>query len=218
MDKKDKKIKILNKEINKTIFVLGVIGIIAVISVTGYFIYSSYATDQYDNSLKKAYSDEKILKQKIDTHNNIVDKVKNKKMNPREGMEKILDVDKEMIKLIDNQTKNLKEGEQFAMSDNDKKYLNLLIKNRESLKESYNLDENIIEEYIAVSNNNSDVMGLGDLIVITNRIDKRDDKTLEVEKSYDNIKGFLEETPDFKARLVELGISNTFLGEYQTWR
>lgn len=187
-----------------------VIILVAVIAVTGYLTYATYASE-YDNNIKKAYETQELLSKKVDNLTDMGNKVDNKSIDYKEGVQQLTKYDKEIINLTETQLKYLKQAKQFATTDSEKKYIDSLIKNSEELKEVYELNSRFHESL----NNSADSSGnipLGDLMIVVNKQDKVDDKIIELDKSRDEIKNFLNENPEFEERLKKLGLKYEFLG------
>ncbi|MGL6298491.1 MAG: hypothetical protein ACRC1M_04920 [Methanobacteriaceae archaeon] len=222
----------------KNIKFLIVILLIAVVAAGGYFAYvnsAEYKAEEYNKNLKEAYDFElQVHSLNKDTFylaaaitdpsasisgSTFVSNFQKAKSN----CEKI-------ISLVDNQTTHLENAKKSSNTPEEKEYIDLIldrnakyranIKNIEKSCEIYMKMGNIMvkaekDVYMDSAKAASYSSEMNSLINELNFLknsgaDKDND---EYEKSMKYIKKFLNNHPDFKDRLKNLGLSNSYLGD-----
>lgn len=143
----------------------------------GYFAYTKYASEEYNKNMKEAYGMQELLSNKGYNLTDMGNKLDNKSIDYKEEVQHLIKYDKEIINLTERELSSLKQSKQFAISDIEKKYIDLLIKNREELKEVYELSSRFHESLNSSAYSNGNIP-LGDLMVVVNKQNKVDDKLI----------------------------------------
>lgn len=199
---------------DKKFKIIIIIILIAVIGVAGYFTYTSYASAEFDKNLKEAYG---YYEARMDIQEEIDDMSENVPLlyynneNSAYTAEKMLKKVDKQSNLVDKEINSLETAKNFAQTSEEKKYIELILKNKKSLKDW------IINIKKGYEINLDYAKGNISPEILNNKFKKlkteiEEDYNIN-DKNFDELREFLIKTPQLKDKLKKLGLEYGYIGE-----
>ena len=203
------------EKLGKKKLVVLIVLLILIIGVVGYFAYTSYATTQFNKGITESFGHYKTGEEifKSMKGNNNSNFAYNSELSVI-GTEKHIEDNDKIINSITKEITILNKTKNFANSNEEKEYINLLIKQREDSKKYYEVTKKWYDINLAY--------GKGD--IASSQRDAERAKLLkgelkntlsDKEDSFYKLKEFIISHPGFKQRLIsqEVGVNFTYIGE-----
>lgn len=199
----------------RIIMMYSILILIMVISIAGYFIHNSLYTEtlnsEFESNLNAAhgYYQERLIKMD-ESSAALPPTIRQNNGYDAEQMKKVMEIDKQSEELLNKEIDSLNEAKKNAISNTPKEYIDLLIDSRESNQKYFETLLKLMETNLKFAQG---TISLGEQ---NSLIGQYSDELSSIEKDtskLDKIKTFLESNPDFKEKLVNMGLKGEYLGE-----